>query len=87
MSLQETQQFDQQWRERNAAYEAGVAGQLATLRAAHEAQLADFLLQCEVRRPAQPQHSAEYLSSRKIEEVLVKQVRGASALNIPLKRL
>jgi hypothetical protein len=31
--LQETQLFDQQWRERIAAYEAGVAGQLATLRA------------------------------------------------------
>jgi hypothetical protein len=75
MPLQETQVFDQQWRERVAAYEAGVAGQLATLRAGHEAQLADFLLQCEVRRPAQPQHSAEYLNSRKIEEVLVKQVR------------
>lgn len=70
---QETQLFDQQWRERVAAYEAGVAGQLATLRAAHEAQLADFLLQAEVRRPGQPQHSADYLNSRKVEEVLVKQ--------------
>ncbi|KAF6250675.1 hypothetical protein COO60DRAFT_760242 [Scenedesmus sp. NREL 46B-D3] len=70
---QETQLFDQQWRQRVAAYEAAVAGQLATLRAGHEAQLAEFLLQSEVRRPAQPQHSAEYLNSRKVEEVLVKQ--------------
>ncbi|WIA37309.1 hypothetical protein OEZ86_014245 [Tetradesmus obliquus] len=78
---QETQLFDQQWRERVAAYEAGVAGQLATLRAAHEAQLADFLLQAEVRRPGQPQHSADYLNSRKVEEVLVKQLHSAEHLN------
>lgn len=74
MLLQETQAFDNEWRERVAAYEAAVAAQLTTLKATHEAQTAQFLLDCEIRRPSQPQHSAEYLNSRKIEEVLVKQV-------------
>eukprot|EP00878_Enallax_costatus_P035237 GHUV01039250.1.p1 GENE.GHUV01039250.1~~GHUV01039250.1.p1 ORF type:complete len:271 (+),score=92.67 GHUV01039250.1:617-1429(+) len=70
---QETKAFDAEWRDRVAAYEAGVAAQLTALKAAHDAQTADFLLQCELNRPAKPHHSAEYLNNRKIEERLVKQ--------------
>eukprot|EP00879_Flechtneria_rotunda_P024942 GHRR01026469.1.p1 GENE.GHRR01026469.1~~GHRR01026469.1.p1 ORF type:complete len:309 (+),score=94.81 GHRR01026469.1:1210-2136(+) len=70
---QETQAFDQQWAMRIAACEQGVAAQLTGLRAAHEAQLAAFVVDAETRRPTKPQHSAEYLDNRKTEEQLVKQ--------------
>lgn len=73
--LQETAAFDADWRSKVTAYEAGVAAQLTALKAAHEAQMADVLLQCEVNRPVKPHHSAEYLNNRKVEERLVKQVR------------
>lgn len=77
--MQETTAFDAEWHGKVANYEAGVAAQLTALRAAHEAQMADFLLQSEVIRPAKPQHSAQYLNNRKIEEMLVKQVNIATA--------
>lgn len=77
--MQETAAFDAEWRGKVSAYEAGVAAQLTALKAAHAAQMADFLLQCEVSRPAKPQHSADYLNNRKIEERLVKQVRAGRA--------
>lgn len=39
--------------------------------------MTDLLIRCETERPSRPQHSAEILNGRKIEEVLVKQVRCA----------
>jgi hypothetical protein len=60
-------------------YETSVATQLCNLKQQHEAQMTDLLLRCETERPSRPQHSAEILNGRKIEEALVKQVSAETA--------
>lgn len=75
---QDSQGFDAKWRSRVSEYEASVATQLCNLKQQHEVQLTDLLVRCENERPSRPQHSAEILNGRKIEEVLVKQVRQIS---------
>lgn len=57
-------------------YEASVATQLCNLKQQHEGQLTELLVRCESERPSRPQHSAQILNGRKIEELLVKQVRA-----------
>jgi hypothetical protein len=71
---QDSQGFDVKWRNRVSEYEASVATQLCNLKQQHEAQMTDLLIQCETERPSRPQHSADILNGRKIEEALVKQV-------------
>jgi hypothetical protein len=73
-NLQDSQGFDVKWRDRVSEYEASVATQLCNLKQQHEAQTTDLLIRCEQGRPSRPQHSADILNGRKIEEVLVKQV-------------
>lgn len=72
--MQDSQGFDASWRSRGSEYEASVATQLCNLKQQHEAHMTDLLLRCETERPSRPQHSAEILNGRKIEEALVKQV-------------
>jgi hypothetical protein len=73
--VQESQEFDARWRSRVSEFEASVATQLCNLKQQHEGQLTELLVRCETERPSRPQHSAEILNGRKIEEALVKQVR------------
>lgn len=61
-------------------FEASVATQMCNLKQQHEGQLTELLVRCETERPSRPQHSAEILNGRKIEEALVKQVRMHAAL-------
>lgn len=75
--MQESQGFDTHWRSRVSEYEASVATQLCSLKQQHESQLTDLLVRCETERLHRPQHSAEILNGRKIEEALVKQVHEA----------
>lgn len=72
--MQEGLGFDASWRSRVSEYEASVATQLCSLKQQHEAQLTELMVRCEGERPSRPQHSAEILNGRKIEEALVKQV-------------
>jgi hypothetical protein len=77
---QESQDFDARWRSRVSEFEASVATQLCNLKQQHEGQLTDLLVRCETERPSRPQHSAEILNGRKIEEALVKQVWARAAM-------
>lgn len=77
--MQDSQGFDAKVRSRVSEYEASVATQLCNLKQQHEAQMTDLLLRCETERPSRPQHSAEILNGRKIEEALVKQVSAGKA--------
>lgn len=70
---QESLNFDASWRAKVTDYEAAVATQLCSLKQQHETQMTEMLMRCEAGRPSRPQHSAEILNGRKIEEALVKQ--------------
>lgn len=72
--MQESERFDAVWHSKVTEYEASVATQLCSLKQQHEVQVTELLVRCEAERPSRPQHSAEILNSRKIEEALVKQV-------------
>lgn len=76
--MQESLNFDASWRAKVTDYEAAVATQLCSLKQQHETQMTEMLMRCEAGRPSRPQHSAEILNGRKIEEALVKQVCGAT---------
>lgn len=76
-AVQESLACDTRWRSRVAEFEASIASQLTALKQQHELQLTELLVRCEAQRPSRPQHSAEILNGRKIEETLVKQVRGS----------
>lgn len=80
--MQESQDFDARWRSRVSEFEASVATQLCNLKQQHEKQLTELLVRCETERPNRPQHSAEILNGRKIEEALVKQVRTRAAVDL-----
>mgnify|MGYP001810871149 CR=1 FL=1 len=51
-----------------------MVAQLAALKASHGAQMAAARAEAEVRRPRGLKPSAQYISQRRVEEVLVKQV-------------
>eukprot|EP00775_Hariotina_reticulata_P013422 gene13422-13550_t len=70
---QETLLFDQHWQDQVTAYEADIAHQLIALKGQQQEQLALLATAWETQRPSKPQHSAQYLNHRKIEEALVKQ--------------
>jgi len=73
---QETMLFDRQWQDQVAAFEASIARQMIELKEQQQEQVALLAAAWESQRPSKPQHSAQYLNHRKIEETLVKQVRS-----------
>jgi hypothetical protein len=72
---QDSKQADEEWADRTRQYEAAVVAQLAALKAAQAAQLAAARAEAEARRPQAFRPSAQYIGQRRVEGVLVKQVR------------
>lgn len=55
-----------------------MVGQLAALTAGHGAQMAAAKAEADMKRPGRIKPSSEYLSQRRVEEKLVKQVGRAT---------